>query len=279
MTLDWSDGATGPIRQNLPAGIYEVTITAPNGATAVETCTVASTINLDATVTPESCPGNADGAIDLALNGAVEPPTAIWNDGFNGFDRTGLSSGTYTVTITSDEGCTFVESYVIATQYDTPGTPSITVENDTLLHAPAGFASYQWLLNGEIIGGATSPDFTATESGEYSVVVANEGGCVATSAAVTVTISATGELLPGFNRLRLMPNPFDKGLHLEWESDTPQMLEVSISDTSGKQLLQQIMEINGTGSADFDTRDWPAGVYFFTANTGGKTWSKKIVRQ
>jgi glucose/arabinose dehydrogenase len=279
MTLDWSDGATGAVRQNLTAGTYEVTITAPNGAIAIETYLLASTISLDAAVTNESCPGSADGAINLTLNGAVEPSTAGWSDGFDGFDRSGLSPGDYSVTITTDEGCTFVQNFVIATEFDNPATPVITVEDDTILHAPAGYTTYQWLLNDEEISGAASVDFTATESGEYSVLVTNEGGCGATSAPVVVSINRTQELLPGFSRMSLTPNPFDGTLHLSWEGGAVQHLEVNISDSTGKQQFQQVVDLAGRGGQTFDVAGLPAGVYFFTLSGSGKTWSKKVIKR
>ncbi|TAK36844.1 MAG: T9SS type A sorting domain-containing protein [Saprospiraceae bacterium] len=278
MTLNWSDGASGPVRQNLPAGAYEVTITAPNGATAVENFVLSSTISLDAAVTNESCPGSADGAIDLTINGAAEPSTAGWDDGANTFDRTGLSAGEYTVTIATGEGCTFVQNFVIATEFDNPVTPFITVENATILHAPAGYATYQWLLNGGEIAGATSADFTATVSGEYSVVVTNEGGCEATSATVVV-ITGTQELLPGFSRLLLTPNPFDGALHLSWEAGAVQRFVVSLTDSMGKQHFHQIREMGGTGGHTFDLAGLPAGAYLFTVSKNEKTWSQKVIKR
>ncbi len=277
--LVWSDGGVGSIRENLSAGEYQVTITAINGASAVETYIVASTISLEAVVTGESCPGSADGAIDLTLNGAVEPSTAIWSDGFNGFDRTGLAQGSYTVTITTDEGCSFVEDYLITPEFDNPATPVISVEDDTILHAGGGYSSYQWLLNGAIIAGATSADFTAIESGEYTVVVTNEGGCEAISMPVVISITEVQELLPGFSLLFLTPNPFDEALYLNWEAGAVHQLNISISDTTGKQFFQETMEMSGKAGRTLDVTGLPAGIYFFTVSENGKSWSQKIMKQ
>jgi hypothetical protein len=182
------------------------------------------------------------------------------------------------VTVTTDEGCTLTQNFSITTEFDNPATPVITVENDTILHAPAGYSTYQWLLNGGEITGATLADFTAMESGEYSVVVTNEGGCEATSAPVVVSITHTRELLPGFSLLSLTPNPFEDTLLLKWQTSSAQHFEVKISDSSGKQRFLKVVEMTSTGERTFDVSGLPAGVYFFTLSGGGNTWSQKVIK-
>lgn len=49
--------------------------------------------------------------------------------------------------------------------------------------------SYQWKKDGVDIPGATSQNFTATESGDYSVEVINAGGCSGVSDPVTVVVN------------------------------------------------------------------------------------------
>ncbi|MCW3074164.1 MAG: hypothetical protein JWP69_1233 [Flaviaesturariibacter sp.] len=49
--------------------------------------------------------------------------------------------------------------------------------------------SYQWFKNGVAITGATSQNYTATTTGNYTVSVTNAGGCSGTSASTAVTIT------------------------------------------------------------------------------------------
>ena len=51
-------------------------------------------------------------------------------------------------------------------------------------------ATYQFLLNGQAIGGATAATYAATQAGTYSVVVTNPGNCTATSAGTTITVNS-----------------------------------------------------------------------------------------
>ncbi|MCX6182707.1 MAG: FG-GAP-like repeat-containing protein, partial [Bacteroidetes bacterium] len=48
--------------------------------------------------------------------------------------------------------------------------------------------TYQWFKDGVAINGATTQNYTATTSGDYSVEVTNAGGCSGVSSATTVTI-------------------------------------------------------------------------------------------
>lgn len=75
-------------------------------------------------------------------------------------------------------------------------SPEITFNGDTQLcegeqlqlQAPAGFASYEWTLNGVVVA-TNVASFTAEEAGNYVVTVSN-GGCAGVSAPVAVSVSA-----------------------------------------------------------------------------------------
>lgn len=55
------------------------------------------------------------------------------------------------------------------------------------LQAASGMSSYQWLKDGVQISGATNRLFTATQTGNYRVVVRNSLGCQDTSGVYTIT--------------------------------------------------------------------------------------------
>ena len=58
----------------------------------------------------------------------------------------------------------------------------------TLAASTANGNTYQWYVNNNAIGGATSANYVASQSGDYTVVVSN-GGCNTTSSAITVTVN------------------------------------------------------------------------------------------
>ncbi|MCB2409817.1 beta strand repeat-containing protein [Hymenobacter lucidus] len=107
--------------------------------------------------------------------------------------------GTYTVTNTvAASGSCAGSSATTSVTINAAPTATLTAGGPTtfcaggsvVLTAPAGTGNtYQFLLNGTAITGATSATYTATASGAYSVTVTNASGCSATSAATTVTVN------------------------------------------------------------------------------------------
>jgi PKD repeat protein len=121
-TYAWSNNASGNRITGLARGNYSVTATDANGCTTVQSFTVTSdctndpcaTVNFNVTesVTPESCAGS-DGAISVAVSGGSAPYTYAWSDGSGGSNRSALTQGTYTVTVTDLNGCSTSESFTV----------------------------------------------------------------------------------------------------------------------------------------------------------------------
>lgn len=101
--------------------------------------------------------------------------------------------GAYTVRVPRWDGCT-AESDTHSVLFDVVGP---TVEGATTGCATPGvslstqtFSSYQWVKDGADISGATSQNYTATQSGAYAVRVMDAMGCTGTSEAAAVTVNA-----------------------------------------------------------------------------------------
>ena len=94
---------------------------AANSALHSRTLTAPAALNLSLALTHVTCPGDADGAIDLTVSGGTAPYTYDWsNDGLEAPDNdpqdlTGLTAGTYTVVVTAANGCTATISATLTT--------------------------------------------------------------------------------------------------------------------------------------------------------------------
>jgi len=95
-------------------------------------------------------------------------------------------------------------------------------EGDTLKTIKAD--SYQWFWNGTKIDTATTPNYFATEHGDYSVEIEKEG-CVYRSSVLGHRLTALESKLDVSN-FRLYPNPVKNTLNLEFSS--LQMGEISV---------------------------------------------------
>jgi hypothetical protein len=108
---------------------------------------------------------------------------------------TATASGNYTVRV-SASGCQATSAGVSVTVNPSPsstvtagGPTAFCVGGSVTLNAATGSGyTYQWQNNGSPIGGATNASYTATATGNYSVVV-TLGSCTVTSATTAVTAS------------------------------------------------------------------------------------------
>ncbi len=108
----------------------------------------------------------------------------------------GSTSGNITVTANNGCGSSTAQSFSVTVNtvpqaVITPGGPTTFCQGDSVtLNANTGNGiSYKWRRNATIIPAATSPSYTATLAGSYTVVENNNCGGD-TSAATTVTINA-----------------------------------------------------------------------------------------
>jgi Zn-dependent metalloprotease len=137
-----------------------------------------------------SCNGGADGAIDLTLLGTA-PFTILWDDGPVTEDRSGLTAGTYGVTITDATGCSDYASITLTEP--TVLSASAVVTSDYNGYAVSCFGSSDGIATASGSGGAPPYSYLwdanagsqATDiasglaAGTYDVTVTDANGCVA----------------------------------------------------------------------------------------------------
>lgn len=112
----WSSSASGANPTNLAVGVYTVTVDDGTGCTGTQTFTVAQpdSLNLSGQVTNVSSAGGADGAIVLTVSGGTPNYDYDWGNSVVTKDRSNLTAGTYTVTVTDDKGCTQSSAFTVS---------------------------------------------------------------------------------------------------------------------------------------------------------------------
>jgi hypothetical protein len=137
-TYSWNDGNTNPNRTALSPGTYSLTVTDANGCfdVIIETINQPPVLTLSVTKVDPTCPPGAnppvnnDGSIDLTVNGGTPGYTYNWStmDGsglINGNeDQSGLTAGTYSVTVTDANGCQATISTTLTSTKNYPVTPT-----------------------------------------------------------------------------------------------------------------------------------------------------------
>ncbi|MDO8367885.1 MAG: T9SS type A sorting domain-containing protein [Saprospiraceae bacterium] len=181
--------------------------------------------------------------------------------------------GTYTGVFQTQAGC---DSTVVLTLLVNSANNGIMVQGNTIT-ATAMNAAYQWIncATNQPIPGATGSSFTPSTSGNYAVVV-TENGCTATSTCVFVQIVSTQEPLGGA-AWTLQPNPASSFTQVMFSVDADEDLLLEILDLAGRTLHRQNVA-TGTRQIDLKLSDIPDGILLVRlANKNGVS-TKRIMK-
>lgn len=190
-TYQWSNGASTAVATGLSAGVYTVTITDDNMCQVIQSFTITEPMALviASQNTDVSCYGANDGAISLFVNGGVAPYTYNWNPASTLQNLTGLTSGTYGVTVTDMNGCTLSQNFVISeptqiviTTIETNITCFGLDDGEILALAAGGAPGYSYLWS----NGASGASAIGLSAGVYTVTATDMNGCTSTASATVL---------------------------------------------------------------------------------------------
>ena len=202
ITYAWSNGQSGPTLSNVGPGTYHVVVTDASGCKVTDDVVIGNSgTTLSFAISTGSvaavCPGG-----NITVQATNNPAyTYQWFQGASQIVGATSSSynitspGNYSVRATSGV-CSGTVPFQIV-QVPTPtalivpaGATTICSGSSVVLNANAGTGfTYQWYRNNNIITGATSDQYTATQTGNYTVVVSAGATCSSTSPALTVTVN------------------------------------------------------------------------------------------
>jgi hypothetical protein len=180
------------------------------------------------------------------------------------------SSGTYVDIIPNAAGC---DSTITIQLTINSANTGVTQTGNTLT-ANASSATYQWIdcNNGNApISGAISQSFTPAASGNYAVII-TENGCTDTSSCVAVTVVGISGALT--ERVHVYPNPSHGRVHVEL-ADPSAYLRLTVRDALGRVVLEQDIDPSGKWAVDLPA---VSGLYLldFVRAQGG-SYSHKVL--
>lgn len=198
----------------LAAGTYDLAVTDANGCELLKQVTLESptAIDIALTSTDPTCAdenGSGGGTIDITVSGGSGTYTYAWTPDdasgivADGSNQTGLSSGTYTVVVTDENGCsssaeiTLEGPDAIAVADAETVDPTCGGEHNgsiTLGEVTGGTGpyTYSWNTNGGSGIVTTAKDQTELDMGEYTVTITDAEGC---DAVFSWTLSSPEEII------------------------------------------------------------------------------------
>jgi len=185
-TYSWSNGSTSnPTGTTFSAGTYTVTVQDNCGASATASVTIRQYGAITATAfagTPISCNGDSNGQAKVSVVGGASPYTYSWSQGGGStYIASGLFAGTYSVTVTSNNGCsstaaaTLTQPAILFDSLANIGYPMCTGSAGSATIGVRGGTSpyiYNWSPNVSTTASASGLSLRA-----YAVQVKDVRGC------------------------------------------------------------------------------------------------------
>jgi large repetitive protein len=185
----WQPGSmSGSSVTNLASGTYSLNVTDSKGCVYVTFITITQpnplTLNFINQVNV-SCNGGNNGSVTANVTGGITGYTYTWSPNVsNGPTANTLSAGTYSLTITDNNGCTVANTVTIT---QPPFPLNVSISNSAVScnggsngslnsFASGGTGPYSYLWTP---GGFTGSSVTNIPAGNYAVTVTDAKGCTA----------------------------------------------------------------------------------------------------
>ncbi|MCI0751992.1 MAG: DNRLRE domain-containing protein [Flammeovirgaceae bacterium] len=201
-----------------------------------------------------------------------ESATICSGENYEFGSQTLTSSGVYQETFSSVNAC------------DSTVTLTLTVieintnvnKNGITLTSPAINSTYQWVDcdNGNrAVAGETSASFTPDVSGNYAVEITQQG-CMEISTCTEVIILAANENTFA-GRIKVYPNPTYDLIIIDMGKGFNKVSAI-ITNSQSQKLVEK--EFYTSFQSEIDLRNFPAGIYFITIQSGTESASLKIIK-
>ena len=266
--------ANGYFINDLPSGAYTITVVDDNGCEDIENAFIFNGMSMvDLTVTPTNGICGSLGSLLLNISGGTPTYTITWSGlggtvtgaedlNVNSFNISNLPSGTYTITVEDENGCTdFVITHIDNLDSDLDISVNITEVTcsslgEIFIDISGGTGPYTINWSGGLVGEVVMDDDGYTianaPSGAYTINVEDANGCIVSE---VVSISSPESDLN------------IEGSVLNGECGANGIIVLDISDGTPDYLVNWTGPVTGaasTSNTTFQIPNLPSGTYTIT---------------
>jgi hypothetical protein len=231
-----------------PAGTYNYTVTDTHGCTTNTTITVSQPSAIAISQTVSLCSGQS---ITIGTN-------------------TYTSTGIYVDVLISVNGCDSTVTSDVNINSPIDVTTSL---NGLTITANQPGATYQWIdcdNNNANISGETNQNFTASNNGNYAVIV-TQNSCSDTSACVNISTVGLKQLSNN-NNLNIFPNPTNGIITI---SGLNEKSTIVIYDAIGQEVIKSV---NTDATISINLEKEKSGIYMIKISSNNNDVIKKVIK-
>ena len=253
---------------------YVVNEIIPCGNTRLDTVTV--TVIPDPVVisvkVKKTCFREQNGTAIVAVTSGIQPFSYKWSNGTKTAQATGLSAGTYTVTVTDKHTNTATASIVVLENPKLQTTLSITDPTSgnngaATVNVTGGTKPYTYLWS----NGKTTKTISSLTNKTYYVTVTDSNLCVLKDTVPVGDVSVINGKVNQIEDLHVFPNPVTNGV-LYIESEIP-IEQIGIFNVLGIKIF------SWAGVKSIDVSGFEKGIYFLKVKIKNTEILKRIIIQ
>jgi hypothetical protein len=227
-----------------------------------------------------ACMGDEDASLEVITDFGVEPLSYSWDvEGVEGSNPSGLSAGTYCVTVIDAVPDTSYVCYEI-TQASSELTASANSNPDdgtgtgmAFVSIAGGEPDHETVWDTDPV--QTGPIVTGLDHGVYTYTIVDAFGCELVGQVEILYVGI--EEISGLEQFELYPNPAQDIIHLSIAFDQNRDFTINIMNSLG----QNILDITSTSGNQFndaiDISELKSGFYYLNLEVDGYRMTKKII--
>ena len=281
-SIMWSDSSTANTFTVSAPGTYYTTITTSGGCTLTDTVVVGigSIPVVDAGSSQNICDGQS-----VTLNAGPGFNSYTWSTGDTTPGIIVNQTGTYTLTVTNNDGCQGIDVINISilpepvagfTWAPNPVNPfSINFTNTS-----SNGSTYAWDFNNDGVTDASTANtfYTYLAYGSYTARLIVNNLCGSDTIIQQITVTGIEENAVS-NSMQIYPNPAQERFKFSF-STSVQNVSFSLHDAAGRIIMSRpLTQDEIKGNSDINITDLPKGMYFLRAFHEETSFNKILIKQ